>query len=255
MREFIENLYNRNELLFWFGAANLLFAIILIVVSRFSSLEVMGVNAWYKPIKFALSTCIFSWAMGWYIHYLGTGAGMKAYSWGVVILLGFEVIYIAIQAGRGMLSHYNVSTPFYGLMFNLMALAATAITLWTAYIGLLFFAKQFPDLPNAYLWGIRLGILLFVVFSFEGFVMGARMSHTVGGPDGGTGLPFLNWSRKYGDPRIAHFIGMHALQVLPLAAFYLLRNVKLIFAFALIYGLLAVYVLLQALNGKPFIKY
>ncbi len=59
---------------------------------------------------------------------------------------------------------------------------------------------------------------------------------------------------KYGDPRIAHFIGMHALQVLPLVSFYLLKNTKATILLSALYLLLAVYTLVQALQGKPFIK-
>jgi hypothetical protein len=169
-------------------------------------------------------------------------------------MFAFEIIYIAIQAGRGELSHFNVSNTFYSSMYILMALAATVVTLFTGYIGILFFQKGFPDLCDYYMWAIRLGIIVLVIFSLEGFVMGSRMSHTIGGPDGAHGIPFLNWSRKYGDPRVAHFIGMHALQVLPLASYYILKNLKLTLGFALLYGLLALYVLLQALNAKPFHK-
>jgi hypothetical protein len=45
-------------------------------------------------------------------------------------------------------------------MYALMAIAATVITLYTAYIGILFFTKSFSDLPDYYLWAIRLGIIL-----------------------------------------------------------------------------------------------
>jgi len=132
-----------------------------------------------------------------------------------------------------------------------MALAATAVTLYTAYVGVLFLSRSFSDLPDYYVWSIRIGIVLFVIFSLEGFVMGSRLTHTIGGPDGGTGLPVVNWSRQYGDPRIAHFIGMHALQVLPILAWYLLRDFKLTLLAGGLYGGLAIFTLVQALNGKP----
>lgn len=253
MISFIENVKSRNESLFVFGLVCLVSAIVFLCMSKFSTTQVMGVNAWYKPFKFALSTFFYAWAMAWFCFYL-PNFNVKIFNWSIIILLGFEIIYIALQAYKGQLSHYNISTPFYGFMYSMMAFAATAATLYTAYIGILFFTNDFQTLPNYYVWSIRFGILWFVVFALEGFVMGSRLSHTIGGADGASGIPILNWSTKFGDPRIAHFIGMHALQVIPIVAYHLLKNTKLTISLGIIYGLLALFTLIQALQGKPFHK-
>lgn len=246
-------LKTRNEVLFWFGLANLLLVVIMLVASWIKPLEFAGINAWFKPIKFALSTTILSWSLAWYTGYLPAGNNITVFNWVIVLTLAFEVIYISWQAARGQASHFNQSTPFYTAMYSLMALAATAATLAVAYLGVLFFMSTTESLPDYYLWAIRLGILLFVVFSFEGFAMGGRLAHTVGAADGGKGLPFLNWSIRYGDLRVAHFIGMHALQVIPLLAWFVLKDIKWTIGFSVLYALLAVFVLVQALRGRALV--
>ena len=253
MLDFIQTLKTRNESLFYYGLVCLFFACIFLLLSKITTTQVYNVNAWIKPFKFAFSTFLFSWAMGWYCHYLPS-FNIQLFNWTVILLLGFEIVYIAIQANKGQLSHYNLSTPVYSALYSMMALAASIVTIYTAYAGFLFFKFDFPELPSYYLWAIRLGIFIFVIFSFEGFVMGSRLTHTIGGPDGGPGIPILNWSTKFGDPRIAHFIGMHALQVLPLVSFYILKDNKSTVVIALLYGLLALFTLIQALQGKALFK-
>jgi hypothetical protein len=254
MLHFAEQVRQRNEPLFWFGLVCLLLAGAFLVLTRLNDQQVLGANAWYKPFKFAFSTFLFAWAMAWYVFYLQKPTTVVIFNWVIIVTLGLEIAYIAWQAGRGQMSHFNVSTPFYSTMFSLMAAAATVATLATAYIGLLFCQRDFPELPDYYLWSIRLGIGLFVVFAFEGFAMGARLSHTVGGPDGSAGLPIVNWSFTLGDLRIAHFVGMHALQVLPLLAFYVFKDLKITLLGGLLYTGLAIWILSVALQGKPLLK-
>lgn len=254
MNTFLTTLKFRNEPLFHFGLFCLLSAVVFLFAASVSKVQVTGTNAWYKPVKFALSIGVFCFTMGWFCCYLQLPRVVTVYNWVTVGLLGFELVYIAWQAGRGQQSHFNRSTPLYSVLYTGMAIAASAVTLHTAYIGFLFCSRSFPQLPDFYLLSIRLGIFLFVIFAFEGAVMGGNNAHTIGGADGGGGLPFLNWSRQFGDPRIAHFIGMHALQVLPLLAFYLLKDVKLTWLAAVVYGAMAVLVLAQALNGRPLVR-
>lgn len=254
MNYFISTLKFRNETLFYFGAICLLLAIAFIVLSKFSTLQVVGINAWIKPFKFAFSTFLYAWAMAWFVGYL-PNFNATLFNWIIVITLGFEIFYIAFQAAKGQLSHFNLTTTTYTTLYSLMAVAASVATIATGYIGVKFFTLDVTHLPIYYVWSIRLGIFIFVLFAFQGFAMGGRLTHTVGGTDGEDGLPILNWSKKYGDLRIAHFIGMHALQLLPLLSYYVLKNTKLTIALGIGYCMLAVLSLVQALQAKPFHKF
>lgn len=253
MFDFLQQLKTRNETLFYFGVICFVLSVLFLVGTKFSSTQVYGVSAWYKPFKFAFSTMMYVWAMAWYLHYL-PDFRMGPFNWTIVVLLGFEIVYIALQAGRGQISHYNSSTPFYSTMFALMGIAATLVTLYTAYVGYLFCVGSFHQLPVYYLWSIRLAIFIFVVFSFEGFAMGARLSHSVGAINDNSNWFVVGWSKTVGDLRVAHFIGMHALQILPLLSFYVVKNVKGTIVVSILYGLLALGTLIQALQGHPLVR-
>ena len=252
MISFIQDLKFRNEYLFYFGACCLILSIVCIVLTKTTTLQVQHLNAWFKPFKFAISIGLFSWTMAWYCHYL-PNFNVTPFNWTVIILFGFELIYIIFQASKGQLSHFNISTPTYSLLYSLMGFAAVIVTIYTAYIGLLFFIQSFPNLPSYYVWSIRLGILIFVVFSFEGGLMGSRMNHSVGAINDNSNWWIVGWSKTVGDLRVSHFIGMHALQILPLLSFYTLKNTKATVFISILYGILATSTLVQALNGKPII--
>jgi hypothetical protein len=92
----------------------------------------------------------------------------------------------------------------------------------------------------------------------EGQKMTVAGAHTVGAPDGGPGLPGTGWSAEHGDLRVPHFIGIHALQVLPLLAFVLKRRrvrrdirVRLTLTAAGSYFALFMLAVIQALRGQP----
>jgi hypothetical protein len=85
-------------------------------------------------------------------------------------------------------------------------------------------------------------------------------AHTVGAPDGGPGLPGTGWSTEHGDLRVPHFIGLHAVQALPLFALLLaargvsrIVRVRLTLVAAASYATLFVVMTVQALRGVPIV--
>ena len=247
----IEELHQRNNILAWYAWICLIGAIICFTLSKTTFVNVNGINAYIKPTKFFLSSIIFCATMAWITFELKQPQTIKIYSIAIIAILSFELIVITWQAANGRLSHFNNSSKFYSLLFSLMGIAISILTIYTAYIGYLFFVSPNIQIPIGYLWGIRLGILFFVIFAFEGGIMGAKMQHTIGALDNNDGITFLNWSKKYGDLRIAHFVGMHALQVLPIIGFYLFKTPTGILSFSCLYFVSTMYTLINALKGLP----
>src|SRR5262245_5635397 len=257
---FIRELYACNPLLFVIAVAHVILLLIMTGVAPFDGREVMGINPWIKPIKFAASIAIYALTMGWLLYEspLKEKAKRRA-SWAIAATLIIEIALITMQAARGVTSHFNNATAFDSAVFSVMGAAITLNILVAAYVGLKFWNTD-SKLPVPYLWGIRIGLTIFALASLEGFVMVGQSAHSVGVPDGGPGLPLVNWSTRGGDLRVAHFFGMHALQVLPLAGYLLSTRraealtsnaVRWVQAGGVGYALLALLLFLWAMAGRP----
>ena len=250
---FFAELKRRNALLCWFGLFNLFVAIACLALMPFEETQILGVNKWLKPYKFYATVGIMVLTMGWLLYYLDSTKKIKLYSWLIVVSMFFENGLIITQAIRNTTSHFNISSSFDGMIFNLMGIFILLFTITIVLVCISFFKQKQFSIPGAYVWGIRLGILFFLFFSLEGGMMLGIMKHTVGGPDGGPGLPVVNWSKEYGDLRIAHFIGIHALQVLPLFGYYVSRTKTQTILFSTGYFLLTSVLFLQAMKGIPLL--
>jgi hypothetical protein len=253
MTDFLRMFHQQDPLLFWSTAYTALLFAVSLAAAVFDDRLVNGTNPWLKPLKFEISIIVFNLTVRW----MSTCVGSSLVSAVVAIAMFVEITAIVLQASRGTLSHYNTSSAFNAAVFSSMAVAIVANTLAMTWLLALFFAPQ-PQLPPAILWGIRLGLLLFLAASLQGFQMVSNRGHTVGAADGGPGLPLLRWSTKAGDLRIAHFIGLHGLQLLPLLGYLLSRSDRQSgsLAVAIAFVLMAsafVGVLRQAWAGRPFI--
>jgi hypothetical protein len=262
--DFVAELYRRNPVLALAGWLMLATTVVLLSIAPFDSRTIMGINPWIKPIKFTISITVFVWTLGWFLHYLSNRPwAVRFISWGVFFVFAVEMFCIILQSTRGTTSHFNIKTPFDSAVFSTMGLMIAINTALVLLALLLFFGRTATPLPLAYLWGIRLGLLLFLLASIEGMVMISQMAHTVGQPDGGPGLPVVNWSTRAGDLRVAHFLGFHALQILPLVGYVLSRRRKQLpqrrqIAYLMLatvaYTVVAVFLFYQAMNGRPLIS-
>ncbi len=249
----------KNQVLFWLGFSHLIIFAILLIYYPFNSKMVLGINSVIKPMKFALSIWIYSWTMSLILDFVEDKSKVHIYSWAAVVSMCFEQIAITSQALRGELSHFNNSSVYGIVLFALMGVFILTITLWSAYITYIFIKQEKYNLSPSIALSIKVGLIYFVVFSLFGGYISSLPGHTVGESDGGKGLLFLNWSTFYGDLRVAHFFGIHSLQIIPLFAILfdkLFRINDALIAtklFSILYFCFILGSLLQSLMGLPFI--
>lgn len=128
---------------------------------------------------------------------------------------------------RGTTSHFNLTTPFDSLLFSAMGGLISLVFVAAAVTAVLLLRQR--GLPPVLAAGIRGGLLVCLLGMAAAGLMLANTgiepggAHTVGAPDGGPGLPVTGWSTEHGDLRIPHFVGLHALQALPIVAWLLRR--------------------------------
>ncbi|NBS76465.1 MAG: hypothetical protein EBQ68_04935 [Betaproteobacteria bacterium] len=165
-------------------------------------------------MKFMASTALFALTTVWVLKVAHSNVDQTyAYDWIVALLVTtslFEVVYISYQASQGSGSHYNVSDSFHAFMFGVMAIAAVGLTASQAWLAWEIWKEQkSADIPVETL-GVIIGLVLtFVLSTISGFMLGGNQ------PPAGQGLPIVGW-HLYKDIRPAHFLGVHAQQLIPL---------------------------------------
>jgi hypothetical protein len=261
-------------------AAGVLMLVVL-VVSVFGlaadTRVITGAPAWLKPAKFAISTAIYMLTLAWIFTLLPEWPRTRrVVGWLTAVVLILEVAIIDLQAWRGTTSHFNVATVLDGALFTIMGLAIVIQTLSSIAVGAALWRQTFQD--RALGWALRFGLIITIIGASTGGLMTrpttaqleqaratGRMpiagAHTIGAPDGGPGLPGTGWSVEHGDVRIPHFIGLHAMQILPLLALALGRRrltdharVRAIVVAASSYASLYAILLWQALRGQSLVQ-
>ncbi|WP_051386114.1 hypothetical protein [Actinokineospora inagensis] len=225
----------------------------------------LGAPIWLKPLKFSISFVAFGLSWAWLLSLPERLSRRLRVTTGVLIggaLL--EMVIIIGQVVRGRQSHFNATTPLDGMLYNIMGGTVVVLLVATLLLTIRIAALKEGSRPERL--AIRFGMVISLVGMAVGILMTTASSgvhgivgaHSVGVRDGGPGLPLTGWSVDGGDLRIGHFIGMHALQALPLLAIALRgraerAGVRIVWTASLAYLGVVVLVTWQALRGQSII--
>jgi hypothetical protein len=236
-----------------------------------------GDPVWLKPIRFSLAFAVHLFTMLWLAH-LGRGVGEslhRAFAAGLWLQLAAAVVEwlcIAVQAARGVHSHFNYATFFDHAVFTVMGwgtavlLAGMVACAWgvarshaqASLKGLLLGAQALAVL------GALAGVLMVMPTAEQRVLLdqGQRLAWIGGttvGVSAGTALPFFHWDVGAGDWRAVHFVGLHALQALPLLGWLSVRAgltgpvVRLAMVGAWAYALFFVAVIIWTASGNSIV--
>ncbi len=191
---------------------------------------IQGENAWIKPLKFSLSFVLYAGSLIFISQYLSASKKFLKITSNVA-LLG-AVAELAAIISQSMLAPLaglpimaGVETMlWYAVKISIMPVAFAVI----AMLWMLLKEKHLPPiLGSSICWGTVLAIVGFI----PGFLLllPDSMQHAFTNQDAygqliahasaSSRIPYLGWSKVVGDLRVAHFFGLHALQILPLIGY------------------------------------
>ena len=205
---------------------------------------VLNAPVWAKTTKFSISVAVYGGTLLWMLSHIQSrprAAQFVANGTGAILL--FEMALIVMQAVRGVPMHFNQATPFDTIVWRIMSVTITMFFVIDLIGAILLLREKMANRVLA--WSLRLGLLVALIGMALAFAMSAPTApqmaalqagqsidmmgaHNIGAMvDGQTRmLPFLGWNMDGGDLRIAHFIGLHGLQVIPLLGLLLARRAK-----------------------------
>jgi hypothetical protein len=239
----------------------------------------VGAPIWFKPFKFAVSIVVYAVTWAWLYAYLPRNRLVRWSTTTIAAMLAVEYLVIVGQVVRGRQSHFNVATTLDAVLWATMA--ASIVVLWIANLVVAGYLLRRKVGGPSLTWAVRAGAVISLFGAAVAFMMtrptaaqqasfrdgtfaGTIGGHSVGVADDGPIMPVTGWSTTAGDLRVAHFVGLHALQALPLVAVLLallagrvavLRaegvRTRLVVVASAGYAALTLLALWQALRGQP----
>ncbi|MGN2637575.1 hypothetical protein ACTD5D_15560 [Nocardia takedensis] len=203
--------------------------------------RLLGESVWLKPWKFGIAFAVYGLTLTWLLSLPHRARRATWWLGAVIAVTGIvDVGFIALQAARGSFSHFNNadSDPVNVVGQWIFTSGVPGLFLATLVLAVLISRQRLVDGPTTL--AIRAGLTLAVLGMAQAYLMGFTgkqrvldaegrpvelgAGNTVLDPAARTeaardvdGMPLTHWSTLGGDLRIPHFLGLHALQVLPAA--------------------------------------
>lgn len=258
----VQTVKTQSPFLYWSVIFSILLIPICLVGLLIDERILLGVNVWVKPLKFAISSAIYVFTVGFLITlYPYSNRKKKIFNNTIAVTMIVDVFIILLQAARGVQSHYNMSSPIDALLYATMGIFI-GINVIIMFLFIIDTIRLKLKTSKSIQWAILIGWLVVFFGSWVGGQMISQLSHNVAVADGGAGLPLVNWSTIGGDLRIAHFFGLHGIQIIPLFAYWVSKRwnastrkqVLIVTIFGLIYAAWIGFTFYQAKQGMPLVN-
>jgi hypothetical protein len=221
MKDLIEHIKTGDRTLYVTGLVHLMLAILFLALIYFDQRTIPHENVWMKPFRFAVSIFLFTCAYAWISRFYTYKRLIRFINYLIAICMFIEIALISMQAFRGVPSHFNSTTPFDVAVYSVMGgvIGFNAVLLGILFVIFTFFERGGGTYRPAVIWGM----ILLLLGNFTGYLMVQNFGAVTGEHLTETGWFITNWNPDAGDFRIAHFLGLHGIQVVPLAAFLIFK--------------------------------
>ncbi|MCW7456911.1 hypothetical protein ND856_01055 [Leptospira bandrabouensis] len=266
----------RKQPLFWNGMVMAVLAVTILPLLFLDTRTLLGANVWIKPLKFTLSVGLYSMTTVWVmVKFLQDWKFKSRIQIALTITSLIEIVLITLQAGRGEMSHFNVTNTWNQIIYSVMGTSISIFWAFHLWMGYSIFRKEsiVRSVKESLVWGMVIAGFGMIIGFFmtsprpdqleamkQGiFVMSG--SHQFGSGDPGVGILFFGWSTKLGDMRVPHFFGMHVMQVFVFLAAYLMNqpdsllNQTMVRILGVLFFLINLFMVIQTLNGESIFHF
>ncbi|MRH90139.1 hypothetical protein GFY24_22300 [Nocardia sp. SYP-A9097] len=219
-------------------------ALFCLCAMAFDDRMLLNESVWLKPMKFALAFVLYSFTLAWLLSFPHRGQRLTWWMGTIFAITGvLDVGFIVMQAARGTFSHFNSQDDAFNVIGQQVFMTGVpGLFLANLVIAVALSWQKVTDRPmtRAIHAGLAIAVAGMAVAYAMGFSGKQETTDAYGHPvelvaghtfeagqptvrDGVGGMPITHWSTTGGDLRIAHFLGLHGIQILIVAALLLPR--------------------------------